>query len=75
MHSAFTAASSHAERCCNDGIHTKKKKQSFHYLPIRDRILKLLNSDIHHFFHTSEFVTKPVGEEVINFNVKILLNF
>jgi len=56
-------------------IHTKKKKQSFHYLPIRDRILKLLNSDIHHFFHTSEFVTKPVGEEVINFNVKILLNF
>jgi len=51
-----------------------KKKQSFHYLPIRDRILKLLNSDIHHFSHTSEFVTKPVREEVFYFNVTIQLN-
>ena len=48
--------------------HTKKKKKSIHYLPIRDRILKLLNSDIHHFFHTTEFTTKPVADGVIFMN-------
>ena len=49
-------------------IHTKKNKQFFHYLPIRDRIMKLLNSDIHHFFQTFEFVTRPEAVEVIDFN-------
>ena len=54
--------------------HSKKKKKSFHYLPIRDRIKALLETDIRHFFHTLEYATKPNVEVLKNIIIISLIN-
>ena len=40
-------------------MHTKVKNVSFHYLPIRDRIWRLLHSDVKNLFHTANYMLSP----------------
>lgn len=50
----------------NDCVHPNVLNQHFHYLPIRDRIWKLLHSDVRRLFHSFSYITDLEGKEVVS---------
>jgi hypothetical protein len=48
-------------------IHPKLNKTTFHYLPVRDRIWKLLHSDARNFLHSYDYMNCPDNYEEVNY--------
>lgn len=46
-------------------IHPNKTNQNFHYLPIRDRIWKLLHSDVRNLFHSLDYIADLETNDVV----------
>ena len=48
----------------NQCFHSKLKRNNFHYLPIRDRIISLLKSDVKNLFLYYKYMSTFIGDNV-----------